>query len=188
MFVYYPVENTNPSLGPVQNGKQPISVYDVKLGNTRTFFATPNECDEFISSRQNIKKENSKRTIKTMLLSSIIGAGLGSGIGAIDGKLVTNTINENVERMNAELASGKKQLHNLEVPYISSFSFNELYDKATKTYKKMGSAKIKENAIIGGMAGVFSLLILGFLNSESKNAKALIKLDRAFIDEHSKVK
>ena len=68
-------------VGPAENGKQKVSLYDKQDKVYRTVNSTPDKVDEFIST----KKENKKKALK---ISAIIAGALvavGAAAGAIFG-------------------------------------------------------------------------------------------------------
>ena len=82
-------------VGPAENGKQQVSMYDKQDKVYRTVISTPDKVDEFISD----KKANSKKTKK---IAGIVALA-GTAIGAVAGLLFGNKIID-IDKLGGALA------------------------------------------------------------------------------------
>ena len=101
MFYVIPVTNTNPQVGPINNGKQAISVYDRQLGNNRTIISTPDEVDCFIHDRQEVLKDANKRATIDALGVTALGAGIGAGISCLTEGISAKNLQKLVDKIYA---------------------------------------------------------------------------------------
>lgn len=207
-FFSVPVPNTNPSLGPVQGNKQSISVYDSKLGNHRTIVATPEECENFIKERNAANKQGSAAWAGISALGAVAGAGIGTSKAKSD----MNALNELVDKANKVLKEelGKIKVddrawvpnemkdfsRNLEISSAVDkaarstgkfFDIKELYDNATKSFKKLEVPKTKELACSGALLGLCAGVVIGGLALIAKRGKKVNAITEEFIAKHNQV-
>lgn len=203
-FFSVPVQNTNPSLGPVQGNKQSISVYDSKLGNHRTLVATPEECEKFVKERK------AAETHGNVLWAGIsaLGTVAGAGIGTLQAKSNMKELNELVDKANKVL---KEELSKIEIEDLVSedmkkfkkefytstavdkaarstgrfYDVKDLYDEATKSFKKLDVPKIKELATTGSILGLCAGVVIGGLVLIAKRAKKVNAVTEEFIAKHN---
>ena len=65
------------SVGPVQNGKQSITISDANENHYQTVISTPEKVDEFVKSYYSISKNDNKKSWLAVLLTGIAGATIG---------------------------------------------------------------------------------------------------------------
>ncbi len=175
-----PVDNRNPALGPVQDGKQSISVYDSKLGNNRTILATPEECDKFVHDRALAGKQENKKSLKTIVLSALAGLGLGGVVGAFAGKKETKAINVLVDKLNAELKQGKSWIN---VNHNNTRLLDVVYDHSAKLFKSTGS-KVASFAGAGAAIGAIIAATISLIPVLKNHNKQTEKVTQDFIEQH----
>ena len=88
MLIPFSVTNYTPALGPVQNGKQTVSVYDNSIGNRRTVVATEQEVDRFLMERDSVMKDGRKKDYRNLFVSTVAGIATGVLIAMSRGKML----------------------------------------------------------------------------------------------------
>ena len=65
------------TVGPIQDGKQTLTIGDPIVGRYQTFISTPEKVDEFVKSYYSISKNDNKKSWLAVLLTGIAGATIG---------------------------------------------------------------------------------------------------------------
>ena len=63
----------NVTVGPVENGKQTITLYNGKKGVKQVVSTAPEKIDEFLLESEAINRKSAKRSLITIGLSSVAG-------------------------------------------------------------------------------------------------------------------
>jgi len=197
MFYVYSVPNMNPSLGPVKNGKQAVSVYDRELGNRRTVITSAEEADAFVSFRKKALEKAAQKGMLDGLLLMAAGAGVGAGVGAYTESEKSNKINSLIEPLNKEfkellaekpdmVVTAKSSVLNLDAYKKYADELRKLFSEETKEFTKIDVAKAvkdvgKYGALIGAaIAGIFGLFIPAFKveNKDKQLTDAFIRYNK----------
>ena len=83
----YVVPNYNPSLGPIKDGKQAVSVYDRDLGNRRTIITSQEEADAFVQTRKEVMQKAGKKGLVAALGTIVTGVLIGGLFAISRGKI-----------------------------------------------------------------------------------------------------
>lgn len=187
----YLIDNYNPSLGPVIDGKLNVSVYDRDLGNMRTVSTTPQEADEFVKNRKTVLTAANKDGIKLGVGIAAATAVACAVAGAIMGAVRTGKINKAADKLNAAIqqlgdnvtseVERKIQIQSMkmESPFWADLKFNETLGQ----FVHFDKLKAAVNYAKWGVAGGLGLgAILGSIASFGKVELADKKITNEFIE------
>ena len=66
------------TVGPIQDGKQTLTIGDPIVGRYQTFISTPEKVDEFITTYDGISKKSAKRIFATGVTLPLAGLAIGA--------------------------------------------------------------------------------------------------------------
>lgn len=187
MYLYV-CPNTNPSLGPVKDNQQAVSVYDNKLGNIRTVITTPDEADQFIKDRSAVINHAEKSGLALGGLTTIAGTGIGAGINYLSGIKHNKEAEALTKEFLEHLATLPKKPYSVYVEAMDFLksknldTFKHSFEETANAFKKV---KLKNKLLNGAIAGSLISACLGLMIPLAKISNADAKITQEFI-EHNK--